>query len=136
MHPKIMAASNCVASRAALEQILADSPLAPLIIAADWQGLEAVAEIEPDVVIVDGRSSSSRTFEEHLRQLRRHYQGPLIVLGNDKTRTAEYLEAGADYYLCRPLTGGYLLAHITRLLNRSVGESLAFSIPMMGSHES
>ena len=114
MNPRIAVVAD-VASRVALEEILSSCSLSPMVIAGDWPGLDKIPDLEPDLVIVDERSGSDG-LGTVLHQLRLSYRGPLIVLGSERRQTVEYLEAGADYYLCHTLSSKYLLTHVMRLL--------------------
>ncbi len=116
--PKIMVISSNEAARQGMEFSLQDSILEPWVISGDWQELDQVAELEPDLLILDNQTYYSDILKT-LRRLRWQFQIPLLVLGRHGWPMVDVLEAGADFYLSAPFSPELLQARIEVLLRRS-----------------
>lgn len=116
--PKIMIISGDEAARQSLEFSLQSSTLEPWVIAGDWQNLDQVAELEPDLLILDNQTYNSDILKT-LRRLRWQFQTPLLVLGHYGWHMVDVLESGADFYLSAPFSSDLLRARVEVLLRRS-----------------
>jgi len=115
--PKIMLISSDEAARQSLEFSLQSSILEPWVISGDWQELDQVAELEPDLLVIDSRTYHNDILKT-LRRLRWQFQTPLLVLGHYGWNMVDVLEAGADFYLPAPFSPKLLRARAEVLLRR------------------
>ena len=84
------------------------------------EGLSAIRENPPDVVILDLMMPEMDGWQI-CKAVREFSQVPIIILSalNDPSMIASVLDAGADDYLTKPTPSRVLIAHINRLVNRS-----------------
>ena len=84
------------------------------------EGLSAIRESPPDVVILDLMMPEMDGWQI-CKAVREFSQVPIIILSalNDPSMIASVLDAGADDYLTKPTPSRVLIAHINRLVNRS-----------------
>lgn len=113
-----MIISDNEALRQDLESSLQNSTLEPWVTAGDWRDLDQVAELEPDLLILDNQTYNIDILKT-LRRLRWQFQIPLLVLGHYGWNMVDVLEAGADFYLTAPFGPNILRARIEVLLRRS-----------------
>lgn len=113
-----------------LMNYLDDEGFAPVAVNDGDQGLDTVANMRPDVVILDVMMPKLDGFET-LRELRKTSAVPVIMLtarGEDVDRIVG-LEMGADDYLGKPFNPRVLLARIRAVLRRGPVGSLGSSPP-------
>jgi two-component system response regulator CpxR len=113
-----------------LTQYLDDEGFDPAAVNDGDQGLDAVANTRPDVVILDVMMPKRDGFET-LSELRKTSTVPVIMLtarGEDVDRIVG-LELGADDYLSKPFNPRVLLARIRAILRRGPSGSLALTPP-------
>lgn len=84
------------------------------------EGLSAIRENPPDVVILDLMMPEMDGWQI-CKAVREFSQVPIIILSalNDPSMIASVLDAGADDYLTKPTPSRVLIAHINRLVNRT-----------------
>ena len=86
------------------------------------EGLNLIREKQPDMVVLDLMMPEMDGWEV-CKTVRTFSQVPIIILSalNDPSMIASVLDAGADDYLTKPTPSRVLVAHITRLMNRTTG---------------
>ena len=87
------------------------------------EGLNLLREKKPDIVIIDLMMPGMDGWQV-CKEIRNNSNVPIIILSvlNDSSFIATALDAGADDYLVKPVTGGVLAAHINRLIRRAEAE--------------
>jgi DNA-binding response OmpR family regulator len=83
------------------------------------QGIDFLKEFDADVLII----SSSQSHEDKFsicKKLKIISQTPILVLSNSGKpgMVEQTLDAGADEYLLKPISGNLLVAHLNRLARR------------------
>jgi two-component system, OmpR family, KDP operon response regulator KdpE len=93
------------------------------------EALAAARDYRPDLVIADLSAPPDDAFELW-RFLREHLRASIIVLSNDAEERAavQGLDAGADYYLTKPVGADELMARVRAVLRRRNGDPGAFAI--------
>jgi len=93
-------------------------------------GLTMIREVAPDVVILDLMMPEMDGWQI-CKAVREFSQVPIIILSalNDPSMIASVLDAGADDYLTKPTPSRVLIAHINRLINRTVNSNASMSDP-------
>jgi two-component system KDP operon response regulator KdpE len=86
-------------------------------------GLELIHEVRPDIVIIDLMMPGMDGWQV-CKEIRKVSNVPIIILSvlNDSGFIASALDAGADDYLVKPVTGSVIVAHINRLIRRAEAE--------------
>jgi len=86
------------------------------------QGLQAIANRAPDVIVLDLLMPGMGGIEL-TRRIREHSTVPIIVLSaiGDERKKVEALELGADDYVTKPFSTEELLARIKSVLRRAAG---------------
>ena len=100
------------------------------IVADGKQALELIARDQPDLIVLDMMMPEIDGWAV-CREVRSFSSVPIIVLSalNDPSVIASILDAGADDYLTKPAPSRLLLAHIKKLVRRSVTGGLSLSTP-------
>ncbi len=89
----------------------------------DKSGLELLHSMKPDIVIIDLMIPGMNGWQV-CKEIRKISNVPILVLSvlNDSGFIASALDAGADDYLVKPVTGSVIIAHINRLVRRAEAE--------------
>ena len=99
-----------------------------VVTAADGvEGLAAVSQKRPDLLVLDIALGSGPNGIEVCQRLRQWSQIPIIILsvrGDDRSKV-QALNAGADDYLTKPFSMEELIARIQAVLRRTVGTANA-----------
>jgi two-component system KDP operon response regulator KdpE len=95
-------------------------------VSPDQQGVQAVHEVLPDVIIID-QASSDRQPWRLIQEIRTFSQTPILILSvnNKPGMIAKALDAGADDYLVKPVTINVLNARLNNILRRIYPEMQA-----------
>jgi two-component system KDP operon response regulator KdpE len=93
------------------------------------QGVEAVREFCPDVVILDLLMPDMDGWQV-CKEIRKFSNVPILVLSalNKPGLAAYALDAGADDYLLKPMTSSVLIAHLKKLVRRARVEQEALHL--------
>lgn len=98
------------------------SSASPEIITANSgkQGIELARDYKPDIILLDLVMPEINGWTV-CKSLREFSDTPILILTSIDTSgiVAQALDAGADDYLVKPVSGGTLIAHINNLLRRS-----------------
>ncbi len=88
-----------------------------------FSGLELIHEAKPDIIIIDLMMPGMDGWQV-CKEIRKVSNVPILILSvlNDSGFIASALDAGADDYLVKPVTGGVIIAHINRLIRRAEAE--------------
>lgn len=83
-------------------------------------GLQLVKEAKPDVVLLDLLMPQMDGWSV-CQEIRKFSAVPILILSalDSPDQVAAALDAGADDYLIKPVVSSVLVAHITRLVQRS-----------------
>ncbi|MEW5828978.1 MAG: response regulator [Chloroflexota bacterium] len=86
-------------------------------------GLDLIHSTIPDIVIIDLMMPGMDGWQV-CKEVRKVSNVPILVLSvlNDSGFIASALDAGADDYLVKPVTGSVIIAHINRLIRRAEAE--------------
>jgi DNA-binding response OmpR family regulator len=106
--------------------ILEDKAYSVLSAHEATEGLQAIREMTPDIILLD-LNLDSRDGWHVCRSIREFSQIPILVLSvlNKPDAVAKALDEGADDYLIKPVPSGVLLAHLNNLIRRSKSASSA-----------
>jgi DNA-binding response OmpR family regulator len=90
------------------------------------QGIEAVRQVNPDVIILDLLMPGMDGWVV-CKEIRKISTAPILVLSaiSKPGMVAQALDEGADDYLLKPMASGVLIAHIKRLARRAHAEQEA-----------
>ncbi len=93
--------------------------------ASGHEGLRAVAEIQPDLVLLD-LGLPDMDGSKVVARIRESNQCPILILSirDQESDKVTALDAGADDYLTKPFGNRELLARIRAVLRRGRGEAL------------
>jgi two-component system KDP operon response regulator KdpE len=97
------------------------------------QGLEAAAERQPDLIVLD-LTLPGKSGLEVCKELRSWLAVPILVLSvrDSDADKISALDLGADDYLTKPFSAGELLARIRALLRRSASDEASPSEVTVG----
>jgi len=89
-------------------------------VSPDQQGIQAVQEVVPDIIIIDQISPNQHQWRL-IQEIRTFSQTPILVLSvhNKPGMIAQALDAGADDYLVKPVTINELNARLNNILRRT-----------------
>ena len=87
------------------------------------QALWQLFHYSPQLVIIQGDTTSSLNVQEACRRTREVSRVPIITLSSNREERLRSLELGADDTLLRPLDTGELLARVAALLRRTDRET-------------
>jgi len=84
------------------------------------QGLNAVHDINPDVIVLD-LYLPDKDGSQVCKDIREFSDVPILILSvlNNPHAIAQALDEGADDYLIKPVPSGVLVAHLKKLIRRS-----------------
>ena len=105
-----------------LLEILLGSISSEIVAANSGQeGLEKAKAINPDIIILDVMMPD---FDgcQLCTKIREFSKTPILILSalDSPGLVAQVLDAGADDYLVKPVTRNLLIAHLNRLITRSI----------------
>lgn len=93
-------------------------------ISPEWAA--GIRKSDPDIFVVDDHNSSMDV-TKICRDIRQYSMMPILVLApNQKSGMVEQvLDAGADEYLIKPISGNILAAHLNTLARRARAEKIS-----------
>lgn len=106
-----------------LEGVLVKHGMEVLCCNSGKLGIEIARKEKPDIIIVDIMLPEIDGWRV-CKELREFTDAPISMLSslNDPATIAKALDAGADDYMIKPVSGGILLAHINNLARRYLVE--------------
>jgi DNA-binding response OmpR family regulator len=103
-------------------------------ISPDWTS--GIRKADPDLFVVDDHNSGMdiKSICENIRQ---YSMMPILVLapGHKSGMVEQVLDAGADEYLIKPVSGNILMAYLKTLTRRARAEKKAALSLLNGDHE-
>lgn len=93
-----------------------------LIANSGQEGLRAIKEKSPDLVVLDLMMPDMDGWRV-CKEVRAFSSVPILVLSalDDPSVVASILDAGADDYLVKPVTSAILVAHLNKIARRTTG---------------
>jgi len=124
--PKIVVIYDNPVTTDSLKSILTPGNFSHYTAKSSTEGVKAVREHDPDVIIID-LSTIENDGLNVCREIRNSSNVPILVLSvvSKPGIVEEMLNAGADEYLIRPTPDNILVAHINTLARRSQEEKKA-----------
>ncbi len=85
------------------------------------EGIELVKKIQPDIILLD-LMMPEMDGRETCQEIRRFSNTPILIISalDNPGTVANTLDAGADYYLIKPVPSSLLIAHIKNLTRRHI----------------
>jgi two-component system KDP operon response regulator KdpE len=103
-----------------ISMLLASASPEIIIANSGRTGIDLARQRRPDVIILDLMMPEINGWQV-CQQVREFSDAPILILTSVDTSgmIAKALDAGADDYLIKPVSGNILLAHLNNLLRRS-----------------
>lgn len=121
---KIVVVSNDPILHDSMENLLDSSRFFLESVIPNPKSIAGIRKMEPDIFVIDGSDSGGDVLS--VCQTIRTYSGkPILVLAaNSKPELVEQvLDAGADEYLLKPVSGKILAAYLNNLTRRARAEN-------------
>ena len=131
---KIIVVSKDLVLHDSMEHILDSDKYSLKPIIPNHKSIAGVRNLDPDIFVIDGTDSGEKVL--NVCQTIRTYSGkPILVLAaNSKPEIVEkVLDAGADEFLLKPVSGKILAAYLNNLTRRERAENDAALILTSGN---
>ena len=131
---KIIVVSKNLVLHDSMEHILDSDKYTLKPVIPDHRSIAGVRNMDPDIFVIDGTDSGENVLS--VCQTIRTYSGkPILVLAaNSKPELVEkVLDAGADEFLLKPVSGRILAAYLNNLTRRARAENDAALILTSGN---
>ena len=132
---KIIVVSKDLVLHDSMEHILDSDKYSLKPIIPNHKSIAGVRNLDPDIFVIDGTDSGENVLS--VCQTIRTYSGkPILVLAaNSKPELVEkVLDAGADEFLLKPVSGKILTAYLNNLTRRARAENDAALILTSGNN--
>ena len=133
---KIIVVSKDLVLHDSMEHMLDSDKFSLKPVVPNHKSIAGVRNIDPDIFVIDGSDSGENVL--NVCQTIRTYSGkPILVLAaNSKPEIVEkVLDAGADEFLLKPVSGKILAAYLNNLTRRARAENDAALILTSGNDE-
>ena len=133
---KIVVVSNDLILHDSMENMLDSDKFLLVPVFPNPQSIAGFRKVDPDIYVIDGSDSGGDVLS--VCQTIRTYSGkPILVLAaNTKPELVQQvLDAGADEYLLKPVSGKILAAYLNNLTRRERAEHVAALTIVSGNDE-
>jgi DNA-binding response OmpR family regulator len=117
---KVLIIDDDILYTSVLETILPHDTFEVIVKNSSQEGLEAVRQVNPDVVVLDLMMPGLSGWQV-CQTIRTFSQVPILIVSAvaDSAKILEVLDAGADDYLLKPTTPGVLTSRLRTLARRA-----------------
>ena len=125
---KILAIDDDTAMTELLTLLLQPHDFEVVTVNSGKEGIDLLQQIRPDIILLDLMMPEMDGWET-CKKIRAFSNTPIVILSalNNPGMVASALDAGADDYLIKPVSGSILIAHIKNLARRSTAQLTPYS---------